>query len=97
MLAGLVLGALLGFLAEQAEISWLATTLARIGEVFVCRKAAVNLGVPRGYASLAVPLGTTTKMDGCAAVFPAPRRRRCRRSSSAPRTGYSQRTPGKGV
>lgn len=35
------------------------------------RQAAVNLGVPRGYASFAVPLGTTTKMDGCAAVFPA--------------------------
>lgn len=30
-----------------------------------------NLGVPRGYASFAVPLGATTKMDGCAAVFPA--------------------------
>jgi Na+/H+-dicarboxylate symporter len=31
----------------------------------------VNLGVPRGYASFAVPLGTTTKMDGCAALFPS--------------------------
>ena len=30
-----------------------------------------NLGVPREYASFAVPLGATTKMDGCAAVFPA--------------------------
>lgn len=30
------------------------------------RQAAVNLGMPRGYASFAVPLGTTTKMDGCA-------------------------------
>lgn len=30
-----------------------------------------NLGVPRSYASFAVPLGATTKMDGCAAVFPA--------------------------
>ncbi|SHJ64365.1 Na+/H+-dicarboxylate symporter [Tessaracoccus bendigoensis DSM 12906] len=30
-----------------------------------------NLGVPRQYASFAVPLGATTKMDGCAAVFPA--------------------------
>lgn len=35
------------------------------------RQAAVNLGVPRSYASFAVPLGTTTKMDGCAAIFPA--------------------------
>ena len=30
-----------------------------------------NLGVPRSYASFAVPLGSTTKMDGCAAVYPA--------------------------
>ncbi|QCQ91576.1 dicarboxylate/amino acid:cation symporter [Rhodococcus sp. SGAir0479] len=30
-----------------------------------------NLGVPREYASFAVPLGSTTKMDGCAAVYPA--------------------------
>ncbi len=30
-----------------------------------------NFGVPRGYASFAVPLGATTKMDGCAAIYPA--------------------------
>lgn len=30
-----------------------------------------NLGVPRSYAAFAVPLGATTKMDGCAAIFPA--------------------------
>ncbi len=30
-----------------------------------------NLGVPRAYAAFAVPLGATTKMDGCAAVYPA--------------------------
>jgi Na+/H+-dicarboxylate symporter len=30
-----------------------------------------RLGVPRGYASFAVPLGATTKMDGCAAIYPA--------------------------
>ncbi|MCK6211118.1 dicarboxylate/amino acid:cation symporter [Georgenia sp. EYE_87] len=30
-----------------------------------------NLGVPRAYASFAVPLGSTTKMDGCAAIYPA--------------------------
>jgi Na+/H+-dicarboxylate symporter len=30
-----------------------------------------SLGVPRGYASFAVPLGATTKMDGCAAIYPA--------------------------
>lgn len=30
-----------------------------------------NVGVPRSYASFAAPLGATTKMDGCAAIFPA--------------------------
>ncbi|WP_262103285.1 dicarboxylate/amino acid:cation symporter [Arthrobacter sp. Marseille-P9274] len=30
-----------------------------------------NLGVPRAYASFAVPLGSTTKMDGCASIYPA--------------------------
>ena len=30
-----------------------------------------NFGVPRAYASFAVPFGATTKMDGCAAIYPA--------------------------
>lgn len=30
-----------------------------------------SMGVPREYASFAIPLGATTKMDGCAAVYPA--------------------------
>ncbi|MGH2340636.1 dicarboxylate/amino acid:cation symporter [Segnochrobactraceae bacterium EtOH-i3] len=30
-----------------------------------------SLGVPRAYAAFAVPLGATTKMDGCAAIYPA--------------------------
>jgi len=29
------------------------------------------LGVPRAYTAFAVPLGSTTKMDGCAAIYPA--------------------------
>jgi Na+/H+-dicarboxylate symporter len=29
------------------------------------------LGVPRAYTAFAVPLGATTKMDGCAAIYPA--------------------------
>ncbi|GAB3294947.1 cation:dicarboxylase symporter family transporter [Epidermidibacterium keratini] len=35
------------------------------------RVTTTNLGVPREYASFAVPLGATTKMDGCAAIYPA--------------------------
>ncbi|MDN5725654.1 MAG: dicarboxylate/amino acid:cation symporter, partial [Propionibacteriales bacterium] len=30
-----------------------------------------NLGVSRDYASFAVPIGSTTKMDGCASIYPA--------------------------
>ncbi|HVU29242.1 MAG TPA: dicarboxylate/amino acid:cation symporter [Sphingomicrobium sp.] len=30
-----------------------------------------RLGVPRSYAAFAVPLGATTKMDGCAGIYPA--------------------------
>ncbi|MFC4783565.1 dicarboxylate/amino acid:cation symporter [Nocardioides sp. MAHUQ-72] len=35
------------------------------------RVATRNLGVPMEYASFAVPFGATTKMDGCAAIYPA--------------------------
>ncbi|RCV49669.1 dicarboxylate/amino acid:cation symporter [Marinitenerispora sediminis] len=35
------------------------------------RVTETNFGVPRGYASFAVPFGATTKMDGCAAIYPA--------------------------
>src|SRR3954468_22515062 len=43
-----------------------------IGSLPVTGEAAVErLGIPRAYASFAVPLGATTKMDGCAAIYPA--------------------------
>ncbi|GAA1773453.1 dicarboxylate/amino acid:cation symporter [Streptomonospora arabica] len=35
------------------------------------RVAETNFGVPRHYAAFAVPFGATTKMDGCAAIYPA--------------------------
>jgi Na+/H+-dicarboxylate symporter len=35
------------------------------------RQVTGRLGVPGEYASFAVPFGATTKMDGCAAVYPA--------------------------
>jgi Na+/H+-dicarboxylate symporter len=37
----------------------------------VTQRSVERLGVPREYASFAVPFGATTKMDGCAAVYPA--------------------------
>lgn len=43
-----------------------------IGTLPVTEEVTVErLGVPRAYASFAVPLGATTKMDGCAAIYPA--------------------------
>lgn len=35
------------------------------------RFAEQAMGVPREYASFAIPLGATTKMDGCASIYPA--------------------------
>ncbi|WP_307792519.1 dicarboxylate/amino acid:cation symporter [Streptomyces verrucosisporus] len=42
-----------------------------VGTMPVTQKAVERLGVPREYASFAAPFGATTKMDGCAAVYPA--------------------------
>ena len=43
-----------------------------IGTLPLTQSATVDkLGVQREYASFAVPLGATTKMDGCAAIYPA--------------------------
>ena len=57
--------------------AWPAVQLAfvsrsSLGTLPVTERVTVrNLGVPREYASFAVPFGATTKMDGCAAVYPA--------------------------
>lgn len=47
-------------------------TRSSMGVMPVTERATVQaLGVPRSYASFAVPLGATTKMDGCASIYPA--------------------------
>lgn len=57
--------------------AWPAIQLAFVsrssfGTLPVTERVTVrNLGVPREYASFAVPFGATTKMDGCAAIYPA--------------------------
>ncbi|MGK5532544.1 dicarboxylate/amino acid:cation symporter [Streptomyces sp. URMC 129] len=56
--------------------AWPALQLAfvsrsSVGTLPVTQKATERLGVPREYGSFAVPFGATTKMDGCAAVYPA--------------------------
>lgn len=42
-----------------------------VGTMPVTQKVTERLGVPREYASFSVPFGATTKMDGCAAIYPA--------------------------
>ncbi|MFC3712305.1 dicarboxylate/amino acid:cation symporter [Sphingoaurantiacus capsulatus] len=42
-----------------------------IGTLPVTERVVERLGVPANYAAFAVPLGATTKMDGCAAIYPA--------------------------
>jgi Na+/H+-dicarboxylate symporter len=42
-----------------------------VGTLPVTERSAEMLGVPRSYASFAVPLASTTKMDGCGAIYPA--------------------------
>jgi Na+/H+-dicarboxylate symporter len=37
----------------------------------VTQNITEKLGVPLAYAAFAVPLGATTKMDGCASIYPA--------------------------
>lgn len=56
--------------------SWSAIQLgfvsrSSIATLPVTQAAAERIGVPAAYAAFAVPLGATTKMDGCAAIYPA--------------------------
>ncbi|MEE1650683.1 dicarboxylate/amino acid:cation symporter [Brachybacterium sp. J144] len=55
---------------------WPATSLgfvsrSSLGTMPMTQTVTERMGVPRHYASFAVPLGATTKMDGCAAIYPA--------------------------
>ncbi|MFJ9414874.1 dicarboxylate/amino acid:cation symporter [Streptomyces sp. NPDC101227] len=56
--------------------AWPAIQLAfvsrsSVGTMPVTQKVTERLGVPREYTSFAVPFGSTTKMDGCASIYPA--------------------------
>ncbi|MDI3385866.1 dicarboxylate/amino acid:cation symporter [Streptomyces sp. B-S-A8] len=56
--------------------AWPAIQLAfvsrsSVGTMPVTQKVTERLGVPKDYTSFAVPFGATTKMDGCAAIYPA--------------------------
>ncbi|WP_328318998.1 dicarboxylate/amino acid:cation symporter [Streptomyces sp. NBC_00388] len=56
--------------------AWPAIQLAfvsrsSVGTMPVTQRVTERLGVPKEYASFAVPFGSTTKMDGCASIYPA--------------------------
>ena len=63
--------------AKYFSGAWPAIQLAfvsrsSVGTMPVTQRVTTrNLGVPLEYASFAVPFGSTTKMDGCAAIYPA--------------------------
>lgn len=73
---------LLTFVGKVSPIQFFKKAWAPIQLAFVSRSSIGtlpltqqttinNLGVPKEYASFAVPFAATTKMDGCAAVYPA--------------------------
>ncbi|MBB4686196.1 dicarboxylate/amino acid:cation symporter [Amycolatopsis jiangsuensis] len=72
---------LLKFVAKVSPLTFFAKAGTAIQFAFasqsssatlpLTRQSTVNLGVDPGYAAFAAPLGSATKMDGCAAVFPA--------------------------
>ncbi|HET9380158.1 MAG TPA: dicarboxylate/amino acid:cation symporter [Streptomyces sp.] len=56
--------------------AWPAIQLAfvsrsSVGTMPLTQKVTERLGVPKEYTSFAVPFGATTKMDGCAAIYPS--------------------------
>lgn len=42
-----------------------------VGTLPVTETVTERMGVERGYAAFAIPLASTTKMDGCASIYPA--------------------------
>ncbi|MDG4857315.1 dicarboxylate/amino acid:cation symporter [Streptomyces sp. T-3] len=72
---------LLAFVAKLNPIqffkgAWPAIQLAfvsrsSVGTMPLTQKVTERLGVPKDYTSFAVPFGATTKMDGCAAIYPS--------------------------
>ncbi|WP_329071500.1 dicarboxylate/amino acid:cation symporter [Amycolatopsis sp. NBC_01480] len=72
---------LLRFVAKVSPVKFFAKAGTAIQFAFasqsssatlpLTRQSAVSLGVDPAYAAFATPLGSATKMDGCAAVFPA--------------------------
>lgn len=68
-LNGLSVGAF--FAAAWPAIQLGFVSRSSIATLPVTESAAERIGVPREYAAFAVPFAATTKMDGCAAIYPA--------------------------
>lgn len=60
------------FAGAWPAISFAFVSRSSIGTLPLTQRVVTrNLGVSESYASFSVPLGATTKMDGCAAIYPA--------------------------
>jgi Na+/H+-dicarboxylate symporter len=72
LLAGVArLNPLRFFAAAWPAIQLAFVSRSSVGTMPLTQRVVERMGVPREYASFAVPFGATTKMDGCAAVYPA--------------------------
>jgi len=72
VLAGRGLNPLRFFRGAWPAIELAFVSRSSVGTMPVTQRVVTErLGVPADYASFAVPFGATTKMDGCAAVYPA--------------------------
>ncbi|MGH3703688.1 MAG: dicarboxylate/amino acid:cation symporter, partial [Agromyces sp.] len=66
------LGVMAWFRGAWPAIQLAFVSRSSIGTLPVTQRVTErNLGVPSEYASFAVPLAATTKMDGCASIYPA--------------------------
>ncbi len=60
------------FKGAGEAITFAFVSRSSVATLPITRAALIDrLGVPSSYASFAAPLGATTKMDGCAAIYPA--------------------------
>jgi Na+/H+-dicarboxylate symporter len=62
--------------ARFFSVAWPAIQLgfvsrSSVGTLPVTEAVTERMGVERGYAAFAIPLASTTKMDGCASIYPA--------------------------
>lgn len=59
------------FAGARPALQLALVSRSSIGTMPLTLQVTTRLGVPHSYASFAVLLGATTKMDGCASIYPA--------------------------